>query len=178
MPAAAGPVRRLTSTPADNVLPSWSADGSAIYYCSRTTGRFEIWRIPVEGGNAVQITNQGGWAPAESPDGKFLYYQKLENDSYNLHRLRWSDYEDREIARRVEERAFAPAKDGVYFIPEPSPDVADSIQFLGLDGRLANVANIGHPYNRALGLAPDGDYLLFAQLDEWGHRLMLVDGLK
>ncbi len=178
MPAAGGPVRRLTSTPADNVLPSWSADGSAIYYSSRTTGRFEIWRMPLAGGTPRQITNQGGWAPAESPDGKFLYYQKLENDSYSLRRLRWSDHEDREIAVRVEERAFCPAKDGVYFIPEPSPNAADTIQFLGLDGRRATIAKIGHPYNRALSVSPDGSYLLFAQLDEWGHRLMLVDNLK
>src|SRR4029079_12388770 len=31
---------------------------------------------PVEGGNAVQLTEQGGFTPFESPDGKYVYYCK------------------------------------------------------------------------------------------------------
>jgi Tol biopolymer transport system component len=178
MPAAGGAIRRLTSTPGANVLPSWSADGSAIYYSSGAPDHFDVWRIPLSGGTPRQITHQGGWAPAESPDGRYLYYQKPQKDGYSLHRLRWSDGEDREVVARAFERAFVPARDGVYFIPEPVPDRPYAIRFLGLDGHLEAIADIGRPHDRPLALSPDGSYLLFAQLDQWGHRLMLVDGLR
>src|SRR6478736_4833703 len=34
--------------------------------------------VPAEGGEAVQITNQGGYVAFESPDGKFVYYTKKD----------------------------------------------------------------------------------------------------
>jgi hypothetical protein len=35
-----------------------------------------VWKIPANGGGQVQVTRKGGFAPLESPDGKFLYYTK------------------------------------------------------------------------------------------------------
>ena len=40
------------------------------------TGRNEIWRIAPRGGNAVQVTRNGGTVALESRDGKTLYYAK------------------------------------------------------------------------------------------------------
>jgi Tol biopolymer transport system component len=53
----------------------WSRDGKRIYFGSNRTGRFEIWKMPSDGGPAVRITKGGGIASIEGRDG-FLYYAK------------------------------------------------------------------------------------------------------
>jgi hypothetical protein len=37
--------------------------------------------LPANGGEAIQVTRDGGFAPIESPDGKFLYYTKALADT-------------------------------------------------------------------------------------------------
>ncbi|MFB3829780.1 MAG: TolB family protein [Bryobacteraceae bacterium] len=54
-----GQSRLLTDGPFNSVVPAWSRDGKWIYFGSDRTGRFEIWRVPFEGGAAGQITRNG-----------------------------------------------------------------------------------------------------------------------
>jgi hypothetical protein len=41
------------------------------------TGDQQVWKMPAEGGPAVQVTRDGGFAPVESPDGMFIYYTQF-----------------------------------------------------------------------------------------------------
>jgi Tol biopolymer transport system component len=75
--ADGGKPRRLTSDPALDMVPNWSRDGRWIYFCSNRSGDWQVWKVPVEGGQAVQVTRQGGFEGFESVDGKFIYYSKL-----------------------------------------------------------------------------------------------------
>jgi Tol biopolymer transport system component/DNA-binding winged helix-turn-helix (wHTH) protein len=69
-------LRRLTTEPSQEGRPSWSRDGRWIYCYSDRKGRNEIWKVPAEGGGqAVQVTFDGGHESFESPDGKLLYYE-------------------------------------------------------------------------------------------------------
>jgi Tol biopolymer transport system component len=54
--------------------PFWSPDGHWIYYTSVVpiAGTTTIWRIPGEGGTAVQITNRFAEGSVVSPDGKLI----------------------------------------------------------------------------------------------------------
>lgn len=72
--ADGGPPRRLTSSPAEDLAPRWSHDGRAIYFASNRTGDWETWRAPVRGDSTTQITEGGGLAAQESPDGRVLYF--------------------------------------------------------------------------------------------------------
>src|SRR5215472_8312356 len=58
--------------------PSYSHDGAWIYFASDSTGRSEVWRVSTVTGAAAQVTKNGGALPAESPDGRFLFYLKTE----------------------------------------------------------------------------------------------------
>jgi Tol biopolymer transport system component len=73
--AQVGRLRRLTTSTSNETAPSWSRDGKWIYFVSDNTGALQVWKIPAEGGQAVQVTKKGGLAaPVESPDGKTIYY--------------------------------------------------------------------------------------------------------
>ena len=53
---------------------SWSRDGRWIYFTSNRGGERQIWKMPAEGGDPVQVTKKGGGNPKESENGEFLYY--------------------------------------------------------------------------------------------------------
>ncbi len=63
-----------------NRRPYWSHDGKSIYYASDQSGRYEIWRVEIDGDatpiRAEQITRNGGFGAVESADGRFLYYSR------------------------------------------------------------------------------------------------------
>jgi len=67
---------QLTPETTEEAAPSWSQDGQWVYFASTRTGRHEIWKIPVGGGASVQVTKHGGNRPVESPDGKYVFYEK------------------------------------------------------------------------------------------------------
>ncbi len=62
----------------------WSPDGHWVYYTSippvGIAGRETIWRIPSEGGTAVQITNRYSELSAISPDDKLIACLFQETD--------------------------------------------------------------------------------------------------
>jgi dipeptidyl aminopeptidase/acylaminoacyl peptidase len=55
-PANARP-RRVTQHAASDRHPRWSVDGGSIYFLSSRTGATQVWRLPLNGGEAVQITD-------------------------------------------------------------------------------------------------------------------------
>ena len=55
--------RNLTADSYDNLAPSWSRDGRWIYFSSIEGGSSQIWKMPVEGGQRIQVTNKGGSRP-------------------------------------------------------------------------------------------------------------------
>ena len=66
----------LTQDSFHSVCPSWSRDGKWIYFGSQRSGHWQVWKMPAQGGAAVQITRQGGHAALESIDGEYVYYSK------------------------------------------------------------------------------------------------------
>jgi dipeptidyl aminopeptidase/acylaminoacyl peptidase len=49
--------RRLTQHSSNDVHPRWSVQGESIYFLSSRTGATQVWRLPLNGGEAVQITD-------------------------------------------------------------------------------------------------------------------------
>jgi dipeptidyl aminopeptidase/acylaminoacyl peptidase len=66
--------RRLTQHSANDTHPRWAVDGNSIYFLSARAGSTQVWRLPLAGGEAVQITDY----PLEvnsfkfSPDGSHI----------------------------------------------------------------------------------------------------------
>ncbi|MHC4496415.1 MAG: S9 family peptidase [Planctomycetota bacterium] len=51
-------LRRLTSHPAGDFNPRWSPDGKSIWFISTRSDSSQVWRIRIDGGEAVQITDE------------------------------------------------------------------------------------------------------------------------
>ena len=49
--------RRLTQHASNDTHPRWAVDGGSIYFLSARTGLMQVWRLPFNGGEAVQITD-------------------------------------------------------------------------------------------------------------------------
>jgi eukaryotic-like serine/threonine-protein kinase len=71
--------------------PSFSPDGRWVTYYSRGLGKNGIWKIPIEGGAPVQITDKDAYQPVISPDGKLIacIYREERNAPYRLTIIRF-----------------------------------------------------------------------------------------
>ncbi len=67
-------VKRLTTDPASDTSPRFSPDGEDVFFLSARSGSTQVWRIPVDGGEARPVTSLalevGGFLL--SPDGRTL----------------------------------------------------------------------------------------------------------
>ena len=136
MDADGGSLRRLTTEPGDDVAPSWSRDGRWIYFGSNRTGEHQVWRIPAEGGAAVQVTRNGGTYAEESPDGKFFFYTKARGTT-PLWKVPLSEGivsgPESQVAGAIGYLSFAVRPEGVYFNP------GGSIEFVPFAGGAGGV---------------------------------------
>ena len=73
---ATGQVKDLTGGETYRSSPAWSPDGRSLYVASGQSGTVNIWKLPVAGGPAEQITNgQGDDADVDvSTDGSALIF--------------------------------------------------------------------------------------------------------
>jgi len=50
-------LRRLTSHPSNDHNPRWTPDGKAVLFLSNRSGSSQVWQIPIDGGEAEQVTD-------------------------------------------------------------------------------------------------------------------------
>lgn len=168
---------RMTTHPGNDGNPSWSHDGRWIYFDSARTGEQQLWKMPAEGGEAIQLTRDGGWAPLESPDGKFLYYTKYLVDT-SVWRVA---LDGGQTAAKVLDGLsnyinVALVDKGIYFVPIQAGASGSSVQFLDLQtNKITRIANFERPAGDGLALSPDGQWILYSQIDKSSAELRLVE---
>jgi len=70
-----GAPRTVTRDPAIQQSPAWSPDGRHLYFTSRKSGAWRIWRIDPFGTAApIMVSGDGPRTVRPSGDGKYLYY--------------------------------------------------------------------------------------------------------
>jgi Tol biopolymer transport system component len=161
---------------ADNLSPSWSRDGTSLYFASKRGAEpFQIWKMPIQGGSPVQITKHAGIAPQESADGQYLYYCKFEQGG--LWRLPLEGGEETEVLKDVggfgwPDWALSP--DGIYFLKFGKfTDV--SIEFSEFaTGKAHRLWTLQKEPGWGLSLSPDGKSIVYVQDEFAQSNLMLV----
>jgi Tol biopolymer transport system component/DNA-binding winged helix-turn-helix (wHTH) protein len=172
-------IRRLTTDATEEIEANWSRDGRSIYFGSNRTGRFEIWRMPADGGAAVQVTKNGGQTAQESPDRRYLYYAK-NGAPTTIWRLSLDSGEDVQIVDGLSYTVnFIVGERGIYFLAVGDTPTATSIDFFEFStSKRTTVARVGKPWWSGIDLSPDQRWLLFATIDRDGSNLMVVDPIR
>ena len=176
--AAGGPPRRLTTDPSNEHRPSWSRDGRWIYFGSDRTGRLELWRAPAQGGDAVQVTDAGGYTSHESPDGRTLYYVKGREARQPLFARPVGGGPETRIVDEVLGRTFAVVEDGVYYFARTEAAGVTAIRFLDVArGASREVARLDALVAPIFGLSvsPDRKRFLFTASKPDNVDLYLIE---
>jgi Tol biopolymer transport system component/DNA-binding winged helix-turn-helix (wHTH) protein len=173
-------LRPLTRHAANDFTPTWSHDGRWIYFTSDRYHRFEIWKIPAEGGQEIQVTDGGGRVPFATPDGRYLYYTRQER----LRRIELATMVDRpvEALRDIKvERYWHPTSRYIYFA-KLNPMQKHSIHRLHLDtGRIEMVLEIDRflPMQvPGLTVSPDEKRLAISWINYSSSDIMLMSSLR
>lgn len=92
----------------------WSPDGKTLAYCAERNGNYDIYTIPVNGGEETRLTTAEGLddGPDYSPDGKYIYFNSARSGTMQLWRMR---------ANGNEQEQLTTDKYNDWF-PHPSPD--------------------------------------------------------
>ena len=61
---------------AEEVFGSWSADGDALLVGANAGSGWQVYRLPMKGGTALQITRAGGLVAEEDATGRVLYFTR------------------------------------------------------------------------------------------------------
>lgn len=121
--AEGGIPQRLTTEPSNEVAAVFSRDGRWIYFHSDRTGQKQIWKMPAHSnGNdrkTVQVTQNGGLSPEESPDGRFLFYLK-EGNPRSLWKVPVEGGKEVQVLPSVLYDNFTVVEDGIVFIENPN----------------------------------------------------------
>ncbi len=119
LPASGGEPRRVTqNTP--SYFHGWSPDGQTFAYCAQRNGIFNLYAIPVTGGDEVRLTFGTGPddGPDYSPDGKWIYFNSSRTGRGRIWRI------PADGAGPDDARAEQITNDDDYedWFPHPSPD--------------------------------------------------------
>jgi len=183
IPADGGIARALNAGDADDTgAPSWSRDARWVYLGSGRTGRAEVWKVPISGGQPSQVTRNGGSVALESPDGRFLYYVKP--DRPGLWRMSAAGGQETQVLDALDPAqwgSWVVVEGGIYFI-EPSVPPHGAICFYNSAtkqvSQILRLAREPDSWDVALDVSPDGRRILFTLIDAQNSDLILMENLR
>jgi Tol biopolymer transport system component/DNA-binding winged helix-turn-helix (wHTH) protein len=167
-----GTQTRLTNDQEDEVAPSWSHDGRAVLFGARRSGTWQIMQLSIADGLRTQLTTDGGYAAQPSPDGRHVFFTRLERQGV------WSmpaaGGEARLLVpgvRAAETSNWRVAADGIYFIgATANQPVIRRVPLTG--GNAVDVAWLGNYSWPGFAISRDGTRVLYAHWDRRDSNIM------
>ncbi|MBC7927351.1 MAG: serine/threonine-protein kinase [Bryobacteraceae bacterium] len=177
---------RITTEESEDVVPAWSNDGKWVYFGSNRSGTWQVWRAPADGGAPQRVTQGGGFAARQSLDGKWIYYARGRSVS-GLWRVRSDGSGEEQVSDRLKPgfwAYWAMTRRGIYFadrdsekgtyslylLPEPGPsETRKEPQRIAVFDRPLVLADQG------FSSSPDGRTLLYAQIDQSGSDVLMME---
>jgi Tol biopolymer transport system component len=151
----------------ENVVPSFSRDGTAIHFASNRTGDWQTWKHELATGRETQVTYHGGYAAFESYDAKTLYYSKFEGGGI------WSMPAGGGAEERITDALhrgywghFAVTDAGIYFLDADASPGPTIMYYSFQTHQLTPVLQLEErplPFVANLSVSRDGRTLLFTQ---------------
>ncbi len=116
LPITGGTPRRLTPL-APSYWHGWSPDGKTLAYCAERNGEFDIYTMPIEGGEEKRLTTAKGLddGPDYSPDGQYIYFNSERSGLMQIWRMKPDGSEQTQITSDEYNNWFAhPSPDGKW----------------------------------------------------------------
>jgi Tol biopolymer transport system component/tRNA A-37 threonylcarbamoyl transferase component Bud32 len=182
IPAGGGPLRKVSD---DGEMPSWSADGRWIYFRRVRGGRFYVWKVPAEGGTAVQAIASEASVALEAPKGADLYFVRVEGGIWY-----------RPVAGGPETlviQDFKPslpgywtvASEGIYYVggtTHTDRAVTNPLRFFDFASRrsveVGSLAGIIDDWVGGLTLSRDRQTLIYSHRSYQSREVMLIDHFR
>jgi Tol biopolymer transport system component/DNA-binding winged helix-turn-helix (wHTH) protein len=179
-------LRRLTDQP--GVWPWWSSDGQWIYVASASwRGRTGIWKVPVSGGEPVQVSAVPALRGEESFDGRSLYFSKLEGGIWKMPvqggeaslvvpNFHWDFGKDVRGYWRV-------AQNGIFYLNVNAPG-GPAVEFLDFaSGRSRRLVRLADRYHKdlfpgGLTVSPEGRSIVYSVGSRAATNIMLVENFR
>ncbi|HEY7302811.1 MAG TPA: hypothetical protein VH601_01755 [Bryobacteraceae bacterium] len=186
LPPEGGTPRRFTTNTANDILPSWSRDGKSIYFASDRSGKWQVWKQDVAGGEARQVTKGGGFMAFESFDARFVYFYRHHPEPA-IWRLSLATGEETPVVSLKWHEMWgnwAVGKRGLFFLDyNKTADLPiAAIKFLdfrtGTINQLEWTSRKPTTWNTGLALSPDEHWLLYSQVDGAGSNIMLAENFR
>ena len=180
VPSEGGPVRNVTRAASTDTFPSFSHDGAWIYFSSDRSGVPFIWKIPVAGGTAIQVSHTPGLMALESRDGAYLYY--VESPTVQVSGPLWQvplkGGAPIKLVDGVSAAAIDLADAGVYYLERAAEGM--NLRYFDPVKRqsILVAANLGNVVGPGLAVSRDGRTILFARTDASTNDLMLVENFR
>lgn len=179
MDAEGGVPRRITTAPSNEILPSWSADGTSLYVASDRSGGWQLWQVPLDNPqNATPLTQHGGYASRAAADGTTVFFTRP--DTAGIWALSLQTGEKRMVAD-ADRQNWDVTQEGLYFITQTT--LASPLQIHRLDlatGHTEEVATMPadkvSPYSRwGLTVSPDERWILYGLNDKAESDILLLE---
>ena len=164
-----------------NTLPSWSRDGNWIYFNNGDgAGKPSVWKVPSQGGHALQVAQNPATYALESPDGQHVYFVRNKK----LWRAK-TDGSSPEEVHGMPELKFAgdewfPSGSGIYFMSHSGDKAA--IEFFDLNSekvsRVYSLEKSPPTWIGGMPVSSDGKWLLFPQRDRHSGDLVMIENWK
>jgi TolB protein len=133
LPLGGGTPRRVTKS-SPSYWHGWSPDGKTLAFVGQRDGDFDIYTIPVAGGEETRVTTAKGLddGPEYSPDGQYIYFNSERTGHMQIWRMKTDGSE--------QEQVFSDEYNNWF--PHISPD-GKYMVFLTYDKSVS-----GHPENK------------------------------
>ena len=179
--AAGGAARVIVQDPWDDMMPSWSQDGQFIYFAARRGGNvLRVWKKPVDGGPAIQITHRAGGEAVEAPDGRIVFFSDGRNGIWQVSPDGENESQAPGLEHVRDSRYFAVTRKGAYFLRDDLPPW-DILFYDFVTHVVSPVVKIekrilfGTP---DLSVSWDDRWLLFSQLDYGGSDILMLENFR
>ena len=118
LPITGGVPKRITKL-APSYWHGWSPDGKTLVYCGDRNGNFDVYGIPVEGGEEKRLTTAEGLddGPEYSHDGQYIYFNSVRTGLMQIWRMKPDGSEQTQITKDDYNNWFAhPSLDGKWLV--------------------------------------------------------------
>jgi Tol biopolymer transport system component len=169
--------RRLATNIRKISSPSWSRDGKWIYFRAYEAKGEKIYRCPVNGGNAVPVSEQADSTfPQESVDGTVLYFA-VRPANTELRRVFLTGAFPETVVEGLPSilnaNLWTVVEGGIYFVPADAPRSLRYFDFAS--GKVRKIFQLEKDFAAGLSVSPNGRWLLYSQIDQQNSDILLID---